>query len=165
MTRIANIAAPGMPHHITQRGNRRQQTFFSDEDYIAYIDLMAEWCRMYEVDIWSYCLLPNHLHLIAVPSEKESLMLAIGKAHGRYTRLINYSKVRKGDLCFIHIGWALSAGLCPGYWDDSDKGYKLVEHPQEWAWSSTAAHIENKNDKLLLVDSLMSIVKKTGQRF
>jgi len=67
-----------MPHHITQRGNRRQQTFFSDEDYAAYIDLMAEWCGKRAVAIWAYCLMPNHVHLIAVPSTPEGLRLAIG---------------------------------------------------------------------------------------
>ena len=51
MARIARVVAEGMPHHITQRGNRGQQTFSSDEDYTAYIDLMADWCRKYEVDI------------------------------------------------------------------------------------------------------------------
>ena len=56
-----------MPHHITQRGNRRQQTFFNNGDYTAYMELMAEWCREEGVEIWSYCLMPNHIHLIAVP--------------------------------------------------------------------------------------------------
>jgi len=51
MARIARVVAEGMPHHITQRGNRRQQTFFSEEDYAAYIELMAEWCGKYAVDI------------------------------------------------------------------------------------------------------------------
>ena len=50
-----------MPHHITQRGNRRQQTFFNDGDYAAYVELMAEWCRERAVEIWSYCLMPNHI--------------------------------------------------------------------------------------------------------
>ena len=62
MARIARVVAAGMPHHITQRGNRRQQTFFSDDDYRAYIALMSEWCGKYEVDIWAYCLMPNHIH-------------------------------------------------------------------------------------------------------
>ncbi len=48
---------PGFPHHITQRGNRRQQTFFGDDDYEAYLELMAEWCREQGVEIWSYCLI------------------------------------------------------------------------------------------------------------
>ncbi len=67
-----------MPHHITQRGNRLQRTFFSDDDYEAYIDLMAQWYGKHGVEIWSYCLIPNHIHLIAVPPAKESLMLSIG---------------------------------------------------------------------------------------
>ena len=56
-----------MPHHVTQWGNRRQQTFFNDEDYQAYLELMSEWCTKYKVQIWAYCLMSNHVHLIAVP--------------------------------------------------------------------------------------------------
>ena len=77
---MARVVAEGMPHHITQRGNRRQATFFSDDDYQAYIDLMAEWCGTYDVEIWAYCLMPNHIHLIAVPGKAENLRLAIGEA-------------------------------------------------------------------------------------
>jgi hypothetical protein len=50
MARMGRVVAEGMPHHITQRGNRRQKTFFSDEDCAAYIDLMTQWCRKYGVD-------------------------------------------------------------------------------------------------------------------
>ena len=60
------MVIPGMPHHITQRGNRRQQTFFNDGDYAAYIELLPEWSREHGVEIWSYCLMPNHTHAIAV---------------------------------------------------------------------------------------------------
>jgi putative transposase len=70
MARIARIVVPGYPHHITQRGNRRQQTFFNDGDYQTYIELMSHWCRKYAVEIWGYCLMPNHVHLIAVPYRK-----------------------------------------------------------------------------------------------
>ncbi|MDF1581413.1 MAG: transposase, partial [Desulfuromonadales bacterium] len=73
MARIARVVVPGYPHHITQRGNRRQQVFFNDEDYLAYIDLMAEWCRKHDVDIWAWCLMPNHVHLIAVPQTEDGL--------------------------------------------------------------------------------------------
>ena len=73
MARIERVIAPGYPHHITQRGNRRQQTFFCDDDYLAYIELMAEWCQTYKVDIWAWCLMPNHVHLIAVPTNTEGL--------------------------------------------------------------------------------------------
>jgi putative transposase len=89
MERIARVVADGIPHHITQRGNRRQKTLLSDEDYAAYIYCMAPWCREYAVDIRIYCLMPNHGHLISVPSKKTYHCLAIDEAHRRYTLRIN----------------------------------------------------------------------------
>ena len=86
----------GMPHHVTQRGNRRQQTFFNDGDYAAYLDLMAQGYSQRGVEIWSYCLMPNHL--IAVPSSEEGLRWAIGSAHKRYTRRINFRRKWRGYL-------------------------------------------------------------------
>jgi len=73
MARLARVVAPGFPHHITQRGNRRQETFFSDNDYRTYITLMAECCQRCGVEIWAYCLMPNHVHLAAVPESEEGL--------------------------------------------------------------------------------------------
>jgi putative transposase len=98
MARIARVVAPGIPHHVTQRGNRRQQTFFHDADYQAYLELMSEWCAKYQVQIWAYCLMLNHVHLIAVPETKDSLNLAIGEAHRRYTRRINFREGWRGHL-------------------------------------------------------------------
>ena len=67
MARVARIVVPGMPHHLTQRGNRRRQTFFCADDYAEYLELMAEWTRACRVEIWAYCLMPNHVHPIAAP--------------------------------------------------------------------------------------------------
>ncbi|PID72333.1 MAG: transposase, partial [Desulfobulbus propionicus] len=79
MARMARVVAPGYPYHITQRGNRRQQTFFHDKDYQTYLDLMGEFCQRHHVRILRYCLMPNHVHLIAVPESAEGLALAIGE--------------------------------------------------------------------------------------
>ena len=65
MARIARVVATNIPHHVTHRGNRRQKTFFQDEDYRQYLNLMAEWCKRHNVEVWAYCLMPNHVHLIA----------------------------------------------------------------------------------------------------
>jgi putative transposase len=89
---------PGLPHHVTQRGNRRQQTFFCDEDYTAYLELIADWCNERRVAIWAYCLMPNHVHLIAVPQSEDGLARAIGEAHRRYTRRINFREGWRGYL-------------------------------------------------------------------
>ena len=90
MARMARVIAPGYPHHITQRGNRRQPTFFQDTDYQLYLELAVEWCQKRGVQIWAYCLMPNHVHLIAVPSDAQSLANAISEVHRRYTRAINF---------------------------------------------------------------------------
>src|SRR3989304_3449154 len=98
MARLARVVVPGYPHHITQRGNRRQQTFFCDEDYQAYIALMSEWWSRLGVSIWFYCLMPNHVHLIAVPESEDGLRKAIGEAHRRYTRRVNFREGWRGHL-------------------------------------------------------------------
>jgi putative transposase len=98
MGRIARVVVPGLPHHVTQRGNRRQRTFSWDDDYQAYLQLMAQWCGEWQVEIWCYCLMPNHVHLIAVPASKNALRQAIGEAHRRYTRRINSRERWRGHL-------------------------------------------------------------------
>jgi putative transposase len=71
MARIARVVATNIPHHVTQRGNRRQKTFFQDEDYRQYLNLMAEWCKRHNVEVWAYCLMPNHVHLIAASRNQQ----------------------------------------------------------------------------------------------
>ncbi|MDW7773311.1 MAG: transposase [Desulfobulbaceae bacterium] len=67
MARIARVVVPNCPHHITQRGNRRMDTFFSETVFREYLNLMAEWCNRCKVHVWSYCLMSNHVHLVVVP--------------------------------------------------------------------------------------------------
>src|SRR5271156_5357111 len=98
MARLARVVAPGLPHYITQRGNRHQQTFSCDEDYQAYLELMAEWCGAHAVEILAYCLMPNHVHLIAVPQSADGLARAIGEVHRRYTRMVNLREGWLGHL-------------------------------------------------------------------
>lgn len=115
MARIARVIASRYPHHITQRGNRRQQTFFCDEDYKMYINLMSEWRKKCKVEVWAYCLMSNHVHMIAVPETEEGLRNAIGEAHRRYTRHINFREGWRGHL------WQGRFGSFP-----MDEGYLLA---------------------------------------
>ena len=86
---MARVVVPGVPHHVTQRGNRRQKTFFEDGDYARYKQLLAEGCKAAGVEVWAYCLMPNHVHLILVPADADGLRAALAEAHRRYTRTIN----------------------------------------------------------------------------
>jgi putative transposase len=162
MARLARLVVPGFPHHVTQRGNRRQQTFFGDGDYEAYLELMAEWCREEGVDIWAYCLMPNHVHLIAVPTTEDGLARAIGEAHRRYTRRINFREKWRGYLWqgrfasfVMDEPYLLAAAR---YVELNPVRAKLVERPRQWRWSSVRAHLSGRDDRLVKVKPLLAMV-------
>lgn len=147
---------------MTQRGNRRQQTFFTDDDYQFYLDLVHEWCRDYAVDIWGYCLMPNHVHLIVVPENEESLALAIGKAHLRYSRRINFREGWRGHLWQGRFASYVMDEhyllCCIRYIERNPVRAKLAVHPAEWRWSSARAHIDGATDGIVNVDPLLDLV-------
>lgn len=89
MSRLGRIVVPGLPHHVTQRGNRRQHVFFEDGDFALYHDILAERCRRAGVSVWAYCQMPNHVHQITVPHPADGLARAIGETHWQYTGFIN----------------------------------------------------------------------------
>jgi putative transposase len=114
MPGIARVIAPGYPHHVIQRGNRPQATFFAEEDYVAFLELLSEWARRYDVEIWACCLMPSHVHLIALPGTQEGLSCAIGEAYRRYMR-VNFRDGWPGHL------WQERFASFP-----LDEGYLLV---------------------------------------
>ena len=162
MARLARLVIPGFPHHVTQRGNRRQQTFFNDGDYAAYVELMRHWCREEGVDIWGYCLMPNHVHLIAVPSNEQGLRRAIGEAHRRYTRRINFREKWRGYLwqgrfaSFVMDEPHLLAAA--RYVELNPVRARLVADAAEWPWSSARAHLKGSDDRLVKTAPLLAMV-------
>ena len=162
MARLARLVIPGMPHHVTQRGNRRQQTFFNDGDYAAYIELMADWCGEEGVEVWSYCLMPNHIHLIAVPRAEASLRRAIGEAHRRYTRRINFREKWRGYLwqgrfaSFVMDDPYLLAAA--RYVELNPVRAGIVALAEQWRWSSARAHLSGRDDRLVHVAPLLGMV-------
>ena len=162
MARIARVVLPGIPHHVTQRGNRRQPTFFTDKDYQIYLDLMAEWCGRGGVEIWAYCLMPNHVHLIATPTNESGLRLGIGEAHRRYTRYINFSKQWRGHLwqerfaSFPMDESHLMAAAC--YVELNPVRAGIVEKAEDYPWSSARAHLSGIDDVLVKTKPLLDLV-------
>lgn len=162
MARLARVIAPGLPHHLTQRGNRRQQTFFSDDDYRAYLDLMAEWCGREGVAVWAYCLMPNHVHLIVVPPDGEALRRAVGEAHRRYTRRVNFREGWKGHLWqgrFASFPMDERHLLAAArYVELNPVRARLCASPHDWPWSSARAHRDGRDDGLAVVAPLLGEV-------
>ena len=89
MARIARVVVPGLPHHVTQRGNRREPVFFGAGDYRLYRQLISAAARRAGAEIWAYCLMPNHIHLIVTPPDQDGLRATCAEALRRYTNSIN----------------------------------------------------------------------------
>jgi putative transposase len=162
MARLARVVAPGYPHHVTQRGNRRQSTFFEKTDYQFYLDLLAEWCPKHGVRIWAYCLMPNHVHLVAVPSEEQGLALAIGEVHRRYTRAINFRMGWRGHLW---QGRFQSAAMDENhllaavrYIELNPVRARIVKAPQDYPWSSACHHFGMNDDPLVFTSPVKELV-------
>ena len=159
MARLARVVVPGMPHHVTQRGNRRQPTFFGEEDYAAYVELMGQWCNQHGVEIWAYCLMPNHVHRIAVPQSEDGLRRGIGEAHRRYTRRINFREGWRRHLwqgrfaSFVMDERYLLAAA--RYVELNPVRAKPVVAPSDYPWSSARAHLKGKDDALVRVAPLL----------
>jgi putative transposase len=135
---------PGLPHHVTQRGNNRQDVFFVDDDRRAYLKLLAEQSARYGLSILGLCLMDNHVHLIAIPARPDSLAKAVGRTHWLYAQYVNRLHGRSGHLwqnrfhsspmdaqhCLLAMRHVernpLRAGLC--------------RIARRYGWSSAAAH-------------------------
>jgi len=148
MTRVARIVMPESPHHITQRGNNRQDVFFVPDDYEAYLDILREQSERYGLDVHAYCLMTNHIHLVATPHAADSLAKAIGRTHWIYARLVNRLHGRSGHL------WQNRFYSCALDRDHFWRAIAYVErnpvrarlHRKAWLypWSSAAAHCGQK---------------------
>jgi len=162
MARLARVVVPDVPHHVTQRGNRRQATFFNEDDYSAYLELMAEWCRCCGVAVWAYCLMPNHVHLIVVPKSEGGLRRGIGEAHRRYSRRINFREGWRGHLWQGHFASfpmdERHLMLAVRYVELNPVRAKLCRVPWRWQWSSAATHVAGRNDRLVDVAPMLSRV-------
>ncbi|MCK4905205.1 transposase [bacterium] len=168
MSRIARVVVPEYPHHIIQRGNRRQKVFFNEGDYEEYLRLLNNYSLRFKVDILSYCLMPNHIHLIATPHEDGSLAQAIGETHRNYTRFINFREKWRG---YLWQGRFSSYVLDEGYLLAAVRYILLnpvkagiVKKPWDYKWSSTQHHMKIKNNPLIK-DTLLRELIENWQDF
>lgn len=153
MARLPRMVLPGQPHHVTQRGNRRERTFFEEGDYALYLDLLAEACGRHGVEVWSYCLMPNHVHIIAVPRDDDGLARAFRHVHRHYTGYVNARLRVTGHLW---QGRFSSVAMDEGhlfaalrYVALNPVRARLVERADAWRWSSTRALFEARDDHVV----------------
>ena len=152
MPRIARIVVPGLPHHVTQRGNHRAAIFFGEADYRLYRDLLAIESRRAAVAVWGWCLMPNHVHLILTPAEPQGLAQALARTHRRYAAVINARALRTGHLFQERFSSApMDEDHLIAAWryvSLNPLRAGLVRDLADWPWSSLSAHLGGTDDGL-----------------
>jgi putative transposase len=162
MARIARVIVPEFPHHIIQRGNRRQEVFLTETDYSEYLRLLNIYSQRFKVDILTYCLMPNHVHLIAVPHKDGSLAQAIGETHRNYTRFINFREKWRG---YLWQGRFSSYLLDERYLLAATRYIllnpvkaKMVKKPWDYKWSSIRHHMMADNSSFIKDSILRNMI-------
>jgi putative transposase len=157
MARMARVVVPGVPHHVVQRGVRRMDTFFTEDDREEYLHLLSAQGKRFGVSFLAWCLMTNHVHLIAVPEQERSLALGIGEAHRRYTRYLNF---REGWRGYLFQGRFHSVPLdgvyllaAVRYVLRNPVRAKLVGRAWEYEWSSAKWFVGDAFDDPLAVPS------------
>lgn len=167
MARLSRIVVPGVPHHVIQRGNRRQRTFFRTSDFKTYLTLLSRFSRQYGVEIWAWVLMPNHTHLIATPHTESALARAIGRTHEAYTRIINRRHDWRG---YLWQGRFKSFPMDEPYLITAAR-YVLLNPVRaglsasalDWRWSSARAHVSHRPDGLTKLSPLAERVEDWTQ--
>ncbi len=159
MARLSRLVIPGYPHHVTQRGVRSMNIFHNDEDRLAYLEFMAKEGKRFGVTFLAWCLMDNHVHLIAVPDAETSLARAIGEAHRRYTRMKNFAEGVRGYLfqgrffsCVLDEPHLLAAAR---YVELNPVKAGLVSQPWEYPWSSCQFSCGRQTSDYLVKDNIL----------
>jgi putative transposase len=159
MARLARVIVPGLPHHVTQRGNRREPIFFEDGDQEVYRDLLAGQLARRGVEAWAYCLMPNHVHLILTPRDETGLGLAVGEAHRRYTNFVNARGRWTGHLFQARFASVVMDEThliaAARYVAMNPVRARLAARPEDWRWSSALAHLAGADDGLVVTRPLL----------
>lgn len=156
MPRPARRVFPGIPHHVVQRGNRQEAVFFSDGDRATYLDWLAQHCVESRVQVLAYCLMTNHVHIVAVPEDGVGLEKVFRPLHTRYAMRVNR---RRGSTGHVWQGRFFSAPLDESYmWtairyvERNPVRAGMVDMAEAYGWSSAAAHCGLRADPLLTRD-------------
>ncbi len=162
MARFPRLVVPGYPHHVTQRGNRKQRTFFRATDYRRYIALVASALPNAEIEILAYCLMPNHVHFVLVPHREDSLVRLFKEAHRRYTREINLRMQWQGHLWQERFHSSVMDEIhflaAVRYVELNPVKAGLCDAPAAWPWSSASAHLHRTHDPLINSSPVLRLV-------
>jgi putative transposase len=152
MPRVSRIVIPGVAHHVTQRGNRQQALFTSDDDFRVYIQILGEALKRSGTRCLAWCLMTNHVHLMLVPDELDGLRAPMASTHTKYAQRVNF---RQGSSGHLFQGRFASYPMddrhmmfAVRYIECNPVKAGIVATAEEWRWSSAPAHIDCQDDGL-----------------
>jgi len=154
MPRVARIVISGNEHHVTHRGNNRQDVFFTHDDRRAYLAFLREQAVKHGVRIVAYCLMTNHVHLVVTPPGGDALAKAIGRTHSLYAQCVNRLHRRSGHLwqarfysCVLGDSHLVNT---MAYVERNPVRVRIVRQAWEYPWSSAAAHVTGSDSTSIL---------------
>jgi putative transposase len=168
MARLARIVLPRLTHHVTQRGNGRARTFFSDDDYAFYRDLLRRQCTEHEVAVWGWCLMPNHVHLVLAPSDGDGLRRALARVHRHYAGHVHAREQRTGHFWQGRFGCVAMdeahAVAALAYVALNPVRARLAARAADWPWSSARAFAEpGRGDGLSDMDAVADLIPAVNE--
>lgn len=156
MPRTARVVVPGVPHHVTQRGNRGQDVFFAADHRERYLGWLAHYSQRYGLKVWAYCLMTNHVHFVVVPRAEDSMATTLRSLQMRHSQRVNAERGWRGHLwqsryfsCaldYAHLREAVR------YVERNPVRTAIVADAEAYPWSSAAAHCGLRRDPLLSPD-------------
>jgi putative transposase len=162
MARFRRLVVPGLPHHVTQRGVRRQTTFFDDLDYRRYLEIAKDLLPNSGLQIWAYCLMPNHIHAVVVPQQPDALAGYFGKLHKKYAQITNFRYEWSGHLWqnrFYSVVMDEQHTLTAlRYVERNPVRSGITKYPQDWPWSSARGNLQRQSDPLIPGRPALSVV-------
>lgn len=153
MPRVARAVFARVPHHLAQRGNRGEDVFFTDADRQCYLEWLSEYGRLHGLEILAYCLMTNHVHLVGVPAEDDSLQRTLKPLHMRYAQRINRRRRWSGHLWQGRFFSSpldedyMWAAIC--YVERNPVRARIVRKAENYRWSSAAPHCGLRSDDVL----------------
>lgn len=163
MPRLPRLIIPGVAHHLTQRGNRRQTVFFSDHDKSLYLKLLAAALEGSCIRLLAYCLMTNHVHLVAVPEQKGEFSSGLAELHRKYTTIINIREKWRGHLWQGRF-WSFPLDdeylyQTVRYVERNPVRAGIVKRAGQYLWSSAGGHLGEREDPLLALTKGLALVE------